>query len=107
MGGNDYGPIDAPRSIAVADDDPNSILLAARTNTGSSVCGVFRSRDGGASWTAIVAPYAGMPVHGSYFVDRLSAYLFGTGGYVGFLDGDLLVDLPIPGGGTIVALMGP
>lgn len=111
-----YGPEGATpalRAIAIADDDPESLLVVG-VNPSTSKGGVWLTRkassavSGTSDWIEIVAPYVGMPIRSLYFVDRNSAYAVGDNGTVAFIDllNNTFFDLSIPGGGRIPALMG-
>jgi hypothetical protein len=74
------------RQVAIADSDRNTALLCGfhRTSTAVSTYGVFLSRDGGDSWTELIAPSTSVPYRAAYIAgsDASAFYLLGVNGAV-------------------------
>ena len=106
-GGAEYGYIRPLRCLSIADDDAHSVIAIGAPTSTEATRGIWLSRDGGTSWTRLAGPSDSVRARQVYFVDRNTAYLIGDSGSVALFDGNSLIDLSIPGGGSLVALMGP
>lgn len=91
------------RQVAVADSDSNSLVLCGTHCSGSGTFwyGVFVSRDGGATWTPIIAPTtsaADQPYR--------QAYIDGSDPSVFFLIGENGAIAVVPDGRTVISKKG-
>jgi hypothetical protein len=105
--GTEYGYVQGYRCTAIADDDANSVIAIAASESNLSTIGVWLSRDGGDNWTLLLTPSSDMPYRQCYFVARNAAYFIGTGGSIGYFDGNTIFDLSVDTASEIVAIMGP
>lgn len=83
--------INAQRSVSIADDDANALVLIGQNNSSGSgkwsILQTFNALASTPTWNTIVAESAnvgGAPTwRGSYYVNRTTIYLFGTSGALG------------------------
>ncbi|MBK9747314.1 MAG: hypothetical protein IPO91_11085 [Chloroflexi bacterium] len=107
-----YGGGHAQRAIAVADDDPNALVVVGY-HAQSQRWGVFQSFNGLSAapiWTTLVAPGTGVLYRGAYYVNRATIYLYGDGGALAvcqYANGAWTINaVTISGCGTIVGICG-
>ncbi len=107
-----YGGGHAQRAIAVADNDPNAVVVVGY-HAQSQQWGVFQSFNGLSAtpiWTPLVAPGTGVTYRGAYYVNRETIYLYGDGGALALCqsaNGAWTINaLTVSGCGTIVGICG-
>lgn len=110
--------INAQRSVSIADDDANALVLIGQNNSSGSgkwsVLQTFNALSSSPTWNTIVAPttnVGGLPTwRGAYYVNRTTIYLYGASGALGialYSGGAWTVyETTISGCGTIVGLCG-
>jgi hypothetical protein len=112
VGGVAYGP-DVEFGIKTCDVDQRSVVLAGRAVNGSGARGVFLSRDGGNTWTAVIAPdpavlytcacFAGDNPNVIFLWGATGAFAVSYNGGVSFQDKSVPLGL---GAGTLVNIAG-
>jgi hypothetical protein len=116
VGSNYYGPHTfTQRSVVVADNDANTVLLFGASSFSVADSGVFLTRNcaivAASGWTTLVAPSASVPWRTGYIAgDNASTfYLMGLNGALGAVTDGLTIDVRtgnISTSGRIVGLCG-